>query len=112
MLIIEKDLTVHITRGDAGAINVSAKDEDTGEVFKFLPGDIVRFTVHERKDCNCVVLTKDTEVTEETEVVTNKPVKYSYEVEVNPDTAPNTIICHDLEGPKAFIVYPEGGRPK
>ena len=126
MLIIDKDLTMHVTRGDAGAFDVSAKDKDTGEVFKFEAGDIVRFKVYERKDCNCVVLSKDTKVTEATEEVTiylessdtkigepiNKPKDYSFEVEVNPDTAPNTIIGHDKDGPKTFKLYPEGGDPK
>lgn len=126
MLIIDKDLTINLTRGDVAPIAISAKDKETGEPFKFEAGDIVRFKVYERKDCNCVVLTKDTEVTEATEEVTiylessetkigepiSKPEKYSYEVEVNPDTAPNTIIGYDKEGPKAFILYPEGGDPK
>lgn len=40
----------------------------------------------------------------------NKPTDFWYEVELNPDTAPQTIIGYDKEtGAKIFRLYPEGG---
>lgn len=39
----------------------------------------------------------------------SKPVEYWYEVELNPDTAPQTIVGYGPRGPKRLIVYPEGG---
>ena len=39
----------------------------------------------------------------------NKPVTYWYEIELNPDTSPLTIIGYDNDGPKKFILYPEAG---
>ena len=65
---------------------------------------------------------KVTEVTEETTTVNislesddtkignlvNKPTKYWYEIELNPDTTPQTIVGYDLDGEKIFMLYPEG----
>ena len=78
--------------------------------------------VYKSKDCGCVELKKDvtvenagTEVlislqSEDTKIgeVINKPADYWYEVEVNPETAPQTIIGYDEEGAKVFRLYPEG----
>ena len=36
----------------------------------------------------------------------NKPIKYNYEISID-DT--NTVIGYDDDGPKEFILYPEGG---
>jgi hypothetical protein len=69
------------------------------------------------------VLEKDVTVEEETSVVSitlertdtklggiiNKPVDYWYEVELNPDTTPQTIVGYDSDGPKIFRLFPEGG---
>lgn len=121
MFTITSDKSIHITRGDVAAIDVSAVGVN-GEPHKFQPDDIVRFKVFEKKRCHEIVLEKDVTVTEETEVVTikldtydtrigdliNKPVDYWYEVEVNPDTTPQTIIGYDVSGPKVFRLYPEG----
>jgi hypothetical protein len=38
----------------------------------------------------------------------NKPVDYWYEVELNPDTYPQTIVGYDEDGAKIFKLYPEG----
>jgi hypothetical protein len=79
--------------------------------------------VFEKKACNCVVLTQDFRVTEATDKVDitltsedttigdtiSKPVDYWYEVELNPMTAPQTIIGYDEDGPKVFKLFPEGG---
>ena len=40
--------------------------------------------------------------------IIHKPVKYWYEVELNPDTEPQTIVGYDDDGPKIFTLYPEG----
>ena len=38
----------------------------------------------------------------------NKPKDYWYEIELNSDTSPQTIIGYDVDGPKLFRLYPEG----
>lgn len=115
--------TIKVTRGDTGTIGITIKNED-GTDYTFQVGDIVRFKVFKNKDCDCVELEKDTTVESETEEVDinltkedtkigeliSKPVIYWYEVELNPDTNPQTIIGYDdIEGAKLFILYPEGG---
>ena len=121
MFVISEDMTIHITRGDSAILSVSASNGE-GE-YEFKVGDIVRFKVFAKKDCTDVVLKIDTEVTEtSSEVriyldkdatkfgsVINKPVDYWYEVELNPDTTPQTIIGYDEDGAKVFKLYPEGG---
>lgn len=113
--------TIKATRGDIGIVPVSAKNGDTDYTFQV--GEIVRFKVFKNKDCGCVELQKDVTVeTETTEVIIplvkedtkigeliSKPVTYWYEVELNPDTNPQTIISYDDEGAKLFVLYPEGG---
>jgi hypothetical protein len=78
--------------------------------------------VFEKKGCDCVVLQKDVKVTEDTTTVSitleknetkigtliNKPKDYWYEIELNPETAPQTIIGYDEEGAKLFKLFPEG----
>jgi hypothetical protein len=120
MFKIDNNKTIHITRGDIGVITIDAKME--GADYEFQRGDVLRFKVYEAKDCSCVVLQKDV-VVEETgqEIVINlqsdetklgdvisTPTNYWYEVELNPDTAPQTIIGYDEEGAKVFRLYPEG----
>ena len=122
MFRVHDDLSIHITRGDIGAIEVTATNNEN-EPHAFQPGDIVRFKVYPRKQHENVMLLKDVLVESETEVVSidlvrndtklgeiiNKPTVYWYEVELNPDTTPQTIIGYDLDGPKLFTLYPEGG---
>jgi hypothetical protein len=121
MFKIDTDKTIHITRGDIGSILISAKNND-GTDYTFQEGDVVRFKVFKSKDCGCVELEKDVEVlyegtnvnvslqSDETKIgdVINKPTDYWYEVEVNPETAPQTIVGYDEEGAKIFRLYPEG----
>ena len=121
MFKINSDKSIFLTRGDIATFNISAKNNDTDYVFEV--GDKVRFKVYEKKDCNCVVLQKDFKVdTEGTTVeiwldghetkigeVISKPKDYWYEVELNPETAPQTIIgFDDIEGAKIFRLFPEG----
>lgn len=122
MFEIDSKMTVHITRGDIGVIEVSA-EKDENELYTFVPGDIIRLRVYPRKQHEDVVLSKDVFIESETQTVAinlestdtklggiiNKPVVYWYEVELNPDTSPQTIVGYDVAGPKMFILYPEGG---
>jgi hypothetical protein len=121
MLVKKADKSIYITRGDAVEIPISVMRD--GALYRFKRGDFVRFKVFERGKCENVVLKKDTEVLSDTDVVfvhisgsdtkigalIDKPVDYWYEVEVNPNTEPDTIIGYDASGPKIFRLYPEGG---
>lgn len=123
MLIIDDDKTINLNRGDVAIISVSAEDGNE-EDYIFTAGDVVRLTITKAKDTGAVVLQKDVVVGEEATTIVdislgkedtkigeliNKPVTYWYEIEVNPDTNPQTIIGYDKSGPKKFILYPEGG---
>lgn len=121
MFVINDDMTIYVTRGDAGAFNIQAKLGDTDYTFRV--GDVIRFKVFAKKKCSDVVLKKDVKVTEETTTVQifvkanetkfgkviNKPVDYWYEVELNPDTNAQTIIGYDDNGAKILRLFPEGG---
>ena len=121
MFVIDSDMTIHITRGDVAIISVTANIGETS--YEFKQGDVVRFKVFVKKDCEEVVLKKDVEVTvTDTKVkipleskdttigeVISKPTDYWYEVELNPETNPQTIVGYDDDGAKVFKLYPEGG---
>lgn len=114
---------INITRGDIGTLNISAKNED-GTDYTFETGDVLRLGVFVAKDYSKIVLEKDVEVIENTTNVElslqsedttigdiiNKPVSYWYEIQLNPDTEPQTIIGHDEKGAKIFMLYPEGAK--
>lgn len=120
MFTVNDDLSIYATRGDVGVFNVEATLGD--EPYTFRSGDVVRFKAFGKKDCENVVLQKDVVVEEDTtqvEVflegddtkigeVINKPVDYWYEVELNPETRPQTIIGYDEDGAKIFKLFPEG----
>lgn len=124
MFIINDDLTIHCTRGDAGSFSVGANLNDAPYTFRV--GDVVRFSVCEKKNYANVVLQKDVEVTEETALVQfhldsaetkfgdviSKPTEFWYTIELNPDTYCQTIIGHTEDGARVFMQYPEadGGR--
>lgn len=122
MFRIDDDMTIHITRGDIGVIDVSANKSEN-ELYTFLPYDVVRLRVYPKKRHDDVVLSKDVLVESETQVVSimldssdtkigeiiNKTMEYWYEVELNPDRSPQTFIGYDENGPKRFMLYPEGG---
>lgn len=121
MFAINDDMTINITRGDAALFSVGANVG--GAAYTFKAGDVVRFKVFAKKDCEAVFLQKDFGVTEDTgavEIALNgadtafgevisKPTDYWYEVELNPETHPQTIIGYDENGAKVFKLYPEGG---
>lgn len=122
MFAIHTDLSVHITRGDIGVIEISA-DKDENEKYTFIPGDLVRLKVYPKKKHEIVMLSKDVLIESDTDTIDislsqmdtkfgpiiNRPTTYWYEVELNPDTAPQTLIGYDENGPKLFVLYPEGG---
>lgn len=124
MFKINEDLSIYLTRGDAITINLNA--DNNGENYIFRVGDLIRFKVFEKKECSVVVLQKDVRVENETETVAihlssedtkigseiNKPTDYWYEVELNPDSQPQTIIGYNEDGAKVFRLYPEGGELK
>lgn len=123
MFSIDDKMNIEINRGDIAAIEVKPLDKATGSPHTMKKGDIVRLTVCEENNYNKVVLQKDVEVSGETTVVEialtssdtkigkaiNKPKVYYYSIELNPDTAQQTIVGHTKKGPKLFTVYPEGG---
>ena len=121
MFFIDEDKTIHITRGDVAIVEITAISEAGDYIFAV--GDVVRISVFDKKGCDNVVLRKDTNVEEETTAVEiyldsedtkfgeviSKTKDYWYEIELNPGTAPQTIIGYDEDGAKVFKLYPEGG---
>lgn len=96
----------------------------TPEFYDFSIGDIVRFKVMRANRCTEVMLSKDFKVHESTKTILitldkdnttigsiiNKPTDYWYEIELNPDTMPKTVLGYDKKGPKIFRLYPEGDK--
>lgn len=122
MYQINEDLSIYATRGDAVLLNVKANDKE-GKPYTFKPGDNVRFKVYKKKKVTEVLLDKLFTIetaTQEVQVYLsgnetkfdepiNKPTTYWYEVVLNEDTEPQTIIGYDQEeGAKLFILLPEG----
>lgn len=122
MFTINQDNSIFLTRGDIAVIKFSADKRD-GSPYIFKDGDIVRFKVFEKKQCDNVFIKKDVTISDDTATVDitleridtkigeiiNKPVDYWYEIELNPDTTPQTLIGYDDDGPKIFRLFPEGG---
>lgn len=120
MFYINDDLSIYATRGDTVFFSVTA--DSNGESHKFTAGDIIRFKVSEKKDCESVVLLKEFPVSEQTERVSivleshetklgdviSKPKDYWYEVEYEHDGIIQTIIGYDEDGAKVFKLFPEG----
>lgn len=125
MLVIHDDNSIYLTRGDIASIQITALNS-SGKEYLFKNGDIVRFSIFEKGRYDNLVLRRDVEVTTETKFVSinlsgndtkigeliNKPKQYWYEVELNPDTAPQTIIGYDNNGPKILTLFPEGVEPE
>lgn len=117
----EKDLSIHINRGDIGTLTIRAKKKD-GSFYTFQEEDIIRLGVYKKGNFKMMVLKKDITVEDATSSVDipltkedttiggiiNKPVDYWYEIQLNPDTNPQTIIGYDKKGAKIFRLYPEG----
>ena len=119
MFVVHNDMTIYATRGDVVYFPVEKKVGDAKYLFQ--PGDIVRIKVCEKKNYSKVFLLKDFVVEEATTSVNifldkwemkfgdiiNKPTDYWYEVELNPDTFPDTIIGHNENGAAVFKLFPE-----
>ena len=115
MFTIDTDKTISVTRGDSGSF-VAPID------YALQPGDVLRLKVFRKKACEDVVLQKDFAIDEATETVTleltekdtrigkiiSKPVDYWYEIELNPENNPKTLVGYDEDGAKIFRLYPEG----
>jgi hypothetical protein len=120
MYQINEDNSIYVTRGDIVAFGVTA--DDNGVPYRFKSSDTLRINVFAKKDCSDVVLSKDFHATEGAATVEvsldgddtkfgeiiSKPTDYWYEVELNPDTKPQTIIGYDEDGAKVFKLFPEG----
>ena len=119
--IFDEKGNIEHTRGDILPLAITTTNDD-GTDYVFKVGDVVRFTIYKKKDCSCVELQKDVVVEEETTEVyidltredtkigglISKPVDYNYEVQLNPDTYPQTIIGYTVkDGPKLFTLTPE-----
>lgn len=116
--------TIYCTRGDNGNTlnnNIEFGYEDIdGNPIDFEVGQRVVFKVFDPKNVKNVLIQKEIEIEEICSSIIipltdedtsfgeliNKPVKYNYEISIN-DTG--TIIGYDDEGPKEFILLPEGG---
>lgn len=121
MYLVNEDMSIYVTRGDAMAFTVTAQDLD-GNPHQFKAGNAIRFTVVEKKACENVMLQKTFGIEENTTAVEialteadtrigeviSKPTDYWYEVELNPFTDPQTIIGYDKDGARVFKLFPEG----
>lgn len=120
MFTINEDNSIYATRGDVVFFGVTAEDDGTPYVFQ--AGDVLRMKIYGRKDAEMVYLQKDFLVNAETECVEvflekeetklgdviSKPEEYWYEICLNPDTQPQTIIGYGDEGAAVFRLLPEG----
>ena len=120
MFQVNDDLSIYVTRGDLVFLTISA--DNNGETYTFQAGDVLRVKIFGKKDCASVERQHDfpvTAVTQEVNIVldgeftkigevVSKPKDYWYEVELNPDDAPQTIIGYDEDGAKVFRLFPEG----
>ena len=121
MFKIDTNKNIYLTRGDIATLNVSAKSSDNSD-YTFKKGDIVRLNVFEKNNSHEVVIKKDIIIEADAIIVNiplvsedtrfgeliSKPVDYWYEVIINPDTAPQTIVGY-LDNPTIFRLLPEGG---
>ena len=121
-ILKDKSKTICVTRGDAGNLAVNA-NLDGGGQYTFKKGDVIRFRVFKAQKCGETVILKDVVVDEErpkviiplsktdTKIggVINAPVDYWYNIELNPDTTPHTMIGYDDDGQKIFRLFPKGG---
>ncbi len=120
MFTVNEDLSIYVTRGDACTFPITAEDVGVGSVFP--AGTVLRIKVVEKKKCENVVLQKDFPAWNETPTINivltendtrigkviSKPKDYWYEIEMNPNDNPKTIIGYDEEGPRVFKLFPEG----
>lgn len=110
---------ITVSRGDAITIGLIADNN-------FKPNDIIRLCIYEQKKPDNVLKTKSITINEETNEaiislskedtsiceITNKPISYWYDITLNPDTTPQTLIGYDLvngvKKEKLFTILPKG----
>lgn len=112
---------IEVNRGDELNLKLSLK-LDSGNTYTFEEGDKVIFSLYNKGKMNeKAILIKEVNATpntttldisftnEETKIgeMTNKPVEYWYEIELNDRY---TVIGYDDTGAKKFILYPEGSQ--
>ena len=110
---------IEVNRGDELSLSLTLK-QDSGTTYTFVEGDKVVFSIYNKGKMNeKAVLIKEVNATpgttsitialtsEETKIgeLINKPVEYWYEIELNDE---QTVLGFDENGPKEFILYPEG----
>lgn len=115
-----KDSTIHCSRGDKGTIELKVPVGDT-DFYEFNAGDRIKFNIYNKKGyeekplkVKEIVLAEATkkvniELTENDTtfgVISNKPVKYWYDITLNDN---QTIVCYSEDGAKEFIQYPAKG---
>lgn len=119
--IDQKTKQIKLTRGDDCILEIKAVDKNKNR-YKFAVNDVIRLNVYTKKNYNDLKLQKDVTVREESDYVDmvltseltkigdiiNKPVDYWYEIVLNPETNPQTIMGYDEDGSKVFTLYPEG----
>lgn len=125
MFVVNEDNSIYATRGDTVFFTVKAKVRDSEGAFLFSNGDVLRICITQKKNTAAVMLDKRFAVMEEADSytilltgkemkfgsVTAKAVDFWYEIELNPDTNPQTIVGYDEDGPKVFRLFPEGVSP-
>lgn len=113
--------TIKLNRGDILSFVLTIENE-SGTPYTFQDGDKVTFSVYNKKKMNDkAVLLKEVNATpnttsltisctsEETKIgeLTNKPVEYWYEIELNNEY---TVLGYDENGAKLLMLYPEGSK--
>ena len=120
MFKINSDRSIYVTRGDIVFFNVSATYD--GSKYRFRAGEVLRMLIYCKKGCSSVVMRKDFVIDRDADVVSlsltkdetkfggiiNKPTDYWYEIVLNPDTNPQTIVGYNEDGAAVFRLYPEG----
>lgn len=113
--------TIKLNRGDILSFVLTIENENETP-YTFQSGDKVTFSVYNKKKMNDkAVLLKEVNATpnttsltisctsEETKIgeLTNKPVEYWYEIELNNEY---TVLGYDENGAKLLMLYPEGSK--
>lgn len=122
MFKIDGNKTIHINRGDMGRLTVNI--DTGGPGYALGPDSFARLSVYAAGDytdlkfvrevypgqvTNTVIFDIQPEDTKDNIEATNAPQTFWYEIEIDPiyDNA-QTLVGYDTNGPKLFVVYPEG----
>lgn len=119
MFKIEKN-KILVNRGDFGIIDFRIPLDATTD-YTFEIGDVISFGVYPTSQYEKVPLIYKEITVEEPDTtsieivlesndtkigpIINKPVQYWYEIQLNKE---QTVLGFDKEGPKIFMLYPEG----